>query len=161
MRDEFGSDEDNPYDGEDERNSGIVENVYDILGKIWTLPNTVVGLVYGTAGYIAGSILGTNPSVNIGHNAIQFHNNPLMHPSSAITLGNTISYGIKISQSSRGAYGDPNVRFGPHEEIHTYQYQKWGPFFGPAYVLEGIVNGWGTKNRFEQEAQSKSRYKGC
>lgn len=47
-----------------------------------------------------------------------------------------------------------------HERVHVRQYELWGPFFGPAYLLESL---WQTlhgrdayrANRFEREAYAK------
>ena len=69
-------------------------SLLDIAGKIWALPNTIVGLIYGGVGYISGLIMGTNPSITFGHNAIEFVDNPFVMKNAAITLGNTISYKV-------------------------------------------------------------------
>jgi len=140
--------------------SSLVSGAKDIAGKLWTLPNTLLGLAYGGLGHLAGMALGTNPSISIGHNAIQFHNNPFQPEDTAVTLGNTISYG----KSSNGgllmdqyqSYGDPTVNIGYHEEAHTYQYQQYGPFYLPAYMLNGGFSG-PLNNHFESEAQDYGR----
>src|SRR5690606_2528464 len=62
------------------------QGVRSFIGKIWALPNTIIGLVYGGIGHVVGMIAGTSPSISFGNNAIQFHNNPLMP--SAMALGN-------------------------------------------------------------------------
>ncbi len=36
----------------------------DIAGKIWNLPNTVIGLAFGGIGHLAGLALGTNPYIS-------------------------------------------------------------------------------------------------
>ncbi len=56
---------------------GFFEGVLDIAGKIWALPNTLVGLAYGGVGHVDGWVLGTNPYITFGNKAIQFYNNPL------------------------------------------------------------------------------------
>ncbi len=108
--------------------------VVDVAGKIWTLPNTAIGLAIGGAGLLFG---GDPPK--IGNNAIQFSNVPFFG-GGAITFGNTILYG-------RGVYpGDPWGRYngapgvfpiGVHEQAHTYQYEVMGPLYGPAWILGG------------------------
>lgn len=96
-----------------------------MLGKIWSLPNTIIGAVYGGIGYVAGNIgyafgwTDVRPTISFGNNAIQFHNNPLM--SSAMTFGNTIVYGrgsLYQSDSRRGSY-----TLGHEEMQHTFQAQ--------------------------------------
>jgi hypothetical protein len=70
--------------------------VESVAGKVWNLPNTIVGLAVGGTGYALGNIgyaLGlkdVRPRWSIGNNAIQFHNNPFT--STAMTLRNTILY---------------------------------------------------------------------
>jgi len=70
--------------------------VKNVAGKVWNLPNTIVGLAVGGTGYALGNIgyaLGlkdVRPTWSIGNNAVQFHNNPFTN--TAMTLGNTILY---------------------------------------------------------------------
>ena len=45
---------------------------------------------------------------------------------------------------------------GYHEEAHTYQYQQYGPFYLPAYMLNGGFSG-PLNNHFEREAQDYGR----
>lgn len=108
--------------------SKVLSVVGDVVGKIWTLPNTIIGGIYGLAGHVVGEIgyafglYNVSPSINFGNNGIQFINNPFTLRGTAITLGNTISYGRGSPPSRYGAYGDPSVNIGLHEGAHTYQY---------------------------------------
>ncbi|MCG8314517.1 MAG: FG-GAP-like repeat-containing protein [Pseudomonadales bacterium] len=111
----------------------------DVLGKIWNIPNTVIGLVYGGVGHVAGWMMGTNPYITFGNNAIQFHNNPLMP--SAITLGNVIIYGPSTSPNASNVHfqNTPlNHTVGREEFRHTQQGQILGPLYLPAHALGGI-----------------------
>lgn len=134
----------------------------DLLGKAWASPYTLIGLAYGLLGYGAGWIsfqLGlyrAHPGICVGHNAIQFLNNPLTIPLAAITFGNTISYGKGLGPDHFGAYGDPTVNIGRHEQAHTWQYQLLGPFFIPVYFICGGVSG-PTRNPLEYAAQNFGR----
>ena len=127
----------------------------DVVGKIWNLPNTALGLVAGGAGYVVGKVgyaLGWysgNPQIQFGHNGIQFLNNPFMLEKAALTLGNAISYSKEKQPWDPGAYEDPSVYYGFHEEAHTYQSQVLGPAFIPTYLLNSRA--------FEQAAQSYGR----
>lgn len=131
----------------------------DIIGKIWTLPNTIVGAVYGGVGHMVGEIgfatglYDVSPSISFGNNAIQFLDNPFTIPGTAITLGNTISYGRYAYPAKMGAYGDYRVPIGLHEKAHTYQYQVLGPFFLPTYFFRGGVSG-PANNPLENAAQN-------
>lgn len=95
----------------------------DAIGKMWNLPNTMVGLLVGGLGRLAGG------DVERAHNAIEFRNSAAMNifgeygRNGALTLGNTIIYGIH------------GYRHAPHEEIHTYQ----GQFLGPAYIPLNLI----------------------
>ena len=138
---------------------GFFNGVLDVVGKIWALPNTIAGLVYGGAGHVAGWIMGTNPQIEFGHNAIQFINNPFIRDNEALTLGNTILYGSNSPPWKPGAYGDNSVNIGFHEEAHTYQYQALGPFYAPVYLLNGGFSG-PARNPLEQAAQVYGRNRG-
>ena len=128
------------------------ESIFDVVGKIWNLPNTALGLVVGGAGYVVGKVgyaLGLyshNPQIQFGHNGIQFLHNPFMLEEAALTLGNAISYSKEKPPWENKAYGDPSVYYGFHEEAHTYQSQVLGPAFIPNYLLN--------RQAFEQAAQS-------
>ena len=141
------------------KNDGSFKGALDTVGKVWALPNTVVGLVYGGVGHIAGKVgyaLGiydVTPSISFGNNAIQFHDNPFTLSNTAITLGNTVSYGRGVHPSHYGAYGNPTVNIGLHEKAHTLQYQVLGPLFLPTYFVSGGVSG-PTGNPFENAAQN-------
>lgn len=129
----------------------ISKTTLDLAGKVWASPATVVGLAFGGVGHIAGLIMETDPYFTFEYNAINFINNPLMNPTSALTLGNVVNYGTRVNPESLNAYGNPNVQFGPHEEAHTLQYQAFGMFFAVGYLASG---GFGTlSNTFEQAAQ--------
>lgn len=97
---------------------GIFGTGLDILGKVWNLPNTIVGLVWGGIGLVAGA------DVTLGNNAMQFENHPLML-FGAITLGNTIHYPAGFGPS----------KIGDHEKQHTIQGQQLGPLYLPSNAL--------------------------
>src|SRR5262245_49923002 len=50
----------------------------DIAGKVWNLPNTAIGLGYGSLGYLVGwpshwlGLQKDPPGVSLGNNAVQF-----------------------------------------------------------------------------------------
>jgi hypothetical protein len=125
---------------------------FDVLGKIWAFPYTVVGVAYGGLGHLYGLVRRTNPKICLGNNAIQFLDNPFVNSDAAFTLGNTILYGRNSPPWKEGAYGDQMVNVGTHEKAHTYQYQVLGPIFGIAYMLAGGFCG-PSRNAFERAAQ--------
>lgn len=92
----------------------------DLLGKLWNLPNTLLGLLVGGLGHAFGGRVG------VAHDAIEFRDNPLMNafsPCGAITLGNVIVYGSR-------AY-----HLAAHEQVHVLQGQFTGPLYLPLAVL--------------------------
>lgn len=105
---------------------------FNLLGKLWNLPNTMLGLGYGALGYGVGLLLGRRPKISLGHNAVQFTNNPLGGVG-AITLGNTSIYNM-----------DPNAihpngaSTADHEEQHTYQGEQLGPLYLPSNIASGL-----------------------
>lgn len=97
---------------------------------IWASPATLLGLIVGTIGLATGG-----HARRVGR-TLEFHGgfvtwllarcpvNPL-----ALTLGHAIL----------GRSGDALDRARPHELVHVRQYERWGPFFIPAYLLCSLV----------------------
>jgi len=116
-----------------------LSTAFDAAGKLWTLPNTLLGLIYGGAGLLAGKLFGTNPEFRFRNNAIEFLNNPLSL--SAVTLGNAINYSSRLAPDRLEGYHS----IADHERQHTYQAQLLGPLYLPAALLSlalgTIVNG--------------------
>ncbi len=120
------------------------------LGKLWTLPNTLLGVVAG------GAALALGGRVGAGRNAIEFHGSALVAAlrKSAITLGNTIHYapGRTPADRVRRYDGRGSVTLGAHERAHTLQFERLGPLFLPVYVAAWLPFVGGAGNRFEQAA---------
>jgi len=96
------------------------------LGRIWNLPNTIVGLAWGGIGLLTGA----KPTT--GNNAIEFeenwfHAHVFKTISAALTLGNVINY--------RGQA----VEFAYHEVWHTYQGHQLGPLYLPSNILGNFL----------------------
>jgi hypothetical protein len=97
-----------------------------IVRYAWASPNTSLGLVIGGLGMFTGS------RAQMQRSCIEFHGGRLIgilqrlppHGAQAITLGHTI-IGIDISALEHCRN---------HEHVHVRQYEKWGPFFIPAYL---------------------------
>ena|SRR5688572_26340169 len=119
-------------------------SLLDAAGKIWTLPNTVAGLILGLVALAFGA------RATLGRNAIVFNRIPLVRR--AFTLGNVILnpadnlFGTCPTYASVATYTksrDPlcieYVNLGAHEEAHTRQYQVLGPFFLPIYGLSQLL----------------------
>jgi RHS repeat-associated protein len=116
-----------------------------LAGKIWSLPNTVIGLGVGTLGEVVGWIgyvfgwVSVAPGVTFGPNAIVFTNNPLMFRG-AITFGNVEIYGALEPGDDDPM--NPVHTVLAHETQHTYQAQELGPLYLPLAgisLLSGIL----------------------
>ena len=118
-------------------------SVLDVLGKIWALPNTVIGLGYGALGHLIGRIgrrLGHcdhQPRLSLGNNAVQFENSPLV--TTAITLGNVIIYGNGKRYRPDAPRRGGSHTLGMEEMQHTLQAQILGPLYLPAHGVLGAV----------------------
>jgi hypothetical protein len=103
-----------------------------LLGTIWASPYTVVGLLIGAVGLCTGG------RARIRGKVIEFYGGgvkwliahlPSGQFTIAMTLGHTIlgqtDAGLDISRA--------------HEMVHVRQYERWGPFMGPAYLTCSLV----------------------
>jgi hypothetical protein len=99
------------------------------LGFIWTLPNTVLGLV-------AGLLTFQRPSLREG--LILFDRGPrgltsVMQRANRTAM--TIGFVIVSARRVEG-------RLLEHERHHVRQYREWGPLFIPVYLLLAIGYGY-------------------
>lgn len=124
----------------------ISQGLRQAIRKIWNLPNTLIGLVFGGVGQVFGAaayalgLRDRRPWIDFGHNAIQFHDNPFT-PLGAITLGNAIIYGSGLTHAHTDHMSDGSLTVGDHEEQHTLQGEALGPFYLPSNLLGGLA-GW-------------------
>ena len=116
----------------------------DVAGKIWGAPNTAIGLLLGSAGYVVGwamyemDMRDVAPGIRFQNNAIEFIHDPLAS-GGAITFGNTVVFGGLNPD-------DPDPRNSTHstedhEMQHTYQSQHLGPLYLPSAALS-LFLGW-------------------
>lgn len=99
-------------------------------GYLWASPNTMLGLVGGLLMLIGGG------RARVAEGAIEFGGGAIgrmlvdRQPPvrfRAMTLGHVIL----------GANTDDLDAARPHEQVHVRQYERWGPFFLPAYLISG------------------------
>ena len=116
------------------------------LGFVWTLPNTVLGLV-------AGALTFQRPRAVEG--ALVFDRGPRGLTAAMRAFDRaamTVGYVIVSSEPVEGTL----LR---HEVEHIRQYERWGPFFIPLYLA---ASGWALAcgqdpyidNPFEREAMN-------
>ena len=121
------------------------------LGILWTLPNTLIGLIGGSVGLLFGA----SAQFSSRDFALVFHRWP-WGPGGAITFGNTILHTGDTLDSEcltyehrAGRCEHPRIKMGDHERAHVYQYMVLGPLFLPVYLACGGVS---VRNAFERAA---------
>ncbi len=122
-----------------------------VLGVLWTLPNSLLGLVAG----LLAMPFGARPTFCSRDLALVFHGFP-MGPGGALTLGNVMLSTHSDMDTLCTTYAhrakwcvQPKTRIGDHERAHVLQYMALGPLFLPLYFLFGGVS---VRNRFERAA---------
>lgn len=126
--------------------------------------NSALGLVAAGASYVAGKWEGTNPSFQIGNNAIQLINSPLNVNNRAYTLGNVQIYGVGTNAGlghGQISYTGAFVNTGQHEEGHTVQGQILGPLYLPAWGLGRLFGGDSAGNPMESGADKYALGQSC
>jgi hypothetical protein len=127
----------------------FIREMLRLLAMIWASPYTLLGLFLGAIG------LSTGGSARIRGRVIEFYGGSVKwliqrFPNGqfiAFTLGHTVlgqtDTSLDISRT--------------HELVHVRQYERWGPFMGPGYLICALVL-WLTGRRpyrdnpFEREA---------
>lgn len=98
----------------------------------WASPNSVIGLFFGVLALLSGG------GVHVRRGCVEFHGGLIERVFckllggegvSAMTLGHTIlGQTPKMLSESRD-----------HEHVHVLQYERWGPFFLPAYLGSSLI----------------------
>ena len=98
----------------------------------WAAPNTALGLSFGLIGWLFGA------RARFNDGTVEFYGGRLLRRAGllpprfsfcAITFGHVI---LAENLATLAA-----VR--AHEEVHVRQYERWGPFFVPAYLLSSLA----------------------
>lgn len=118
---------------------------------LWALPNTLLGLLVGGLGLLAGGRARRVDGVLEVHGpAVAWCLRRLMPwvgGAAALTLGHVVL----------GCDAHSLVHCRDHERVHVRQCERWGPFFLPAYLASSLA-AWlrggdpYRDNRFEREA---------
>ena len=99
-----------------------------LVAYVWTSPNTLLGLIGGLVLLIGGArVRAIQGAIEFGGGAIgralADRRPPIRFR--AMTLGHVILGASETDlDAARG-----------HEQVHMRQYERWGPFFLPAYLL--------------------------
>jgi len=106
-------------------------SLLDLVKYIWALPNSILGATLGLA------VLCLGGRARFLSGALEFYGGllerlikkaPAVFRFEAITLGHVI-IGINETQLDSGR---------EHEHVHIRQYERWGPFFLPAYAISSL-----------------------
>lgn len=123
-----------------------------LAGAVWTLPNTVLGIVAG----IACMPWGARPEWRRQEYALGFRRMPRIGSGGALTLGNVILYSCEQLDTPCYTYAhraghrqEPSISLADHERAHVFQYMVLGPLFLPLYAACGGIS---VRNRFERAA---------
>lgn len=122
-----------------------------VLAYSWAAPYSLLGLAFGLLAMPFGA------RAQLRQGAVEFwlgKGLPGLRPPfgfTAITFGHVI---LGMDEATLAA-----VR--SHEQVHVRQYERWGPLFGPAYLLSSLVQLLRGRrpyrdNRFEREAFAKA-----
>lgn len=127
-----------------------------VLGMLWTLPNSALGLLVGAVGVAFGARLCWQPR----ELALVVRCWPWGR-GGALTLGNVIVHTGErldvpcLTYAHRAGRGiEPPVSLADHERAHVYQYMLLGPLFLPLYLLCGGIS---VRNPFERAADRYAR----
>ena len=130
------------------------DSMLQFVKILWALPNTLIGVTAGILGLLTGG------SYQLHSGCLEFHGGlvtwalermPLTGGVLAMTLGHSV-----IGQTAEGLDVSRD-----HERIHVRQYERWGPFFLPAYLavsvwLWCVGRDCYRENPFEVEAYAKA-----
>ena len=99
-----------------------------LAAYLWASPWTVFGMFWGALGLFSGGRMQVVQGVAEFHGGIPawlLRYMPIVGGAAAITFGHVVlARTLADLDASRS-----------HERIHVRQYERWGPFFIPAYLL--------------------------
>ncbi|HID77748.1 MAG TPA: hypothetical protein EYP56_17350 [Planctomycetaceae bacterium] len=123
-----------------------------VLRILWALPWTVFGLAVGGLGLLAGGRAQRRGRVIefYGPGAAWFLRIfPLVAGASAVTFGHTVLARDRAALESARS----------HEFVHVRQYERWGLFFVPAYLICWLVLWIRGKNPYHDNPFEKEAYR--
>ena len=121
-----------------------------IAAWLWASPNTLLGWALGLV------VLSLGGRLQFVSGVAEFHGGALSRL--ARSLPPRMRFGaITLGHVILGVSSDALARLRTHEHVHVRQYERWGPFFLPAYALSSawqLANGRGAyrSNHFERQA---------
>ena len=131
----------------------VINTLATICGMLWTLPNTLLGLLVGVIGFAYPEAL-TNTAIEMVAYKVGLLQWLMgLNGTNAVTFGNVIIYRDTSLMSNR---------ITSHEHAHIYQYMCLGILFIPTYILfyliAAMISGNGYYyNWFEIDARNAER----
>jgi len=125
-----------------------------IAGVFWASPYTLVGLLIGIVGLCTGG------RAQIRGRAIEFYGGAVQWLLKRLPSGQSV-LAMTLGHSILGQTATSLDICRDHELVHVRQYERWGPLFGPAYLLCGLItrirgkNVW-RDNPFERQAYEET-----
>ena len=124
-----------------------------ILGVLWASPYTLIGLFLGGIGLCTGGrARARGGAIEFYGGAVQWliRRLPQGEFTFAVTLGHTI---LGQTEAALDLARE-------HERVHVRQFERWGPFLGPAYLLSSLALWMAGRrpyhdNPFEREAYDR------
>ena len=102
-----------------------------LLGYAWASPNSAGGIFLGGLGMLLGAgarVVEGAIEFSGGRLGALFASSAIGCPFRAVTLGHVIlGTDAPTLDCARS-----------HEQVHVRQYERWGPFFLPAYLLSSL-----------------------
>ena len=131
-----------------------MNRLWRIVAYIWAAPNTAAGLLVGLFALTLGA------RVSIMSGAIEF-NGGLIGKAISQSLPSCRYSAITLGHVILGVDMDSLNMFREHEHVHVRQYEQWGIFFLPAYLLSSLwqlLHGRNAymANHFEKQAYSQA-----
>jgi hypothetical protein len=99
---------------------------------VWAAPATALGLAFVPLAWVSGGRAGVVRGVVEVHGGLAaafLRRPPLIRSAAAMTLGHVV---LGQDQDCLDCSRD-------HEHVHVRQYERWGPFFLPAYLGASLV----------------------
>ena len=98
-----------------------------LLRIVWASPNSLIGLLLGGLGFP----FGTRAQVREG--CVEFYGGLVTGILSRVPVGGSTA-AMTLGHTVLGQNRQELDRCRAHEQVHVRQYERWGPFFLPAYL---------------------------
>jgi hypothetical protein len=125
-----------------------------LLAYAWAAPSSLVGFLLGVLAWSLGA------RAHVREGALEFGGGRLGAALSRLPAGwgfSAITFGHVILGLDHATLAECRA----HEQVHVRQYERWGPFFIPAYLLSSLTQVIRGRrpyldNSFEREAYERT-----